>query len=45
MKQFFKEFIVISTIFVVIILILANPISIIWGIAFLWALGVLNVQA
>ncbi len=30
MKQFFKEFIVLSTIFVVIILMLANPISIIW---------------
>ena len=40
MKQFFKEFIVLSTL---IILILANPISIIWGIAFIW--GVLNVQA
>jgi len=45
MKKFFKEFIVLSTILVLIILILANPISIIWGIVFLWALGVLNVQA
>lgn len=45
MKQFFKEFIVLSTILLLIILILANPISIIWGIAFIWALGVLNVQS
>ncbi|SUI80532.1 Uncharacterised protein [Serratia quinivorans] len=39
MSKFIKDFIVLSTLFVVIILILANPISIIWGIAFLWALG------
>ncbi|CAI1548797.1 Uncharacterised protein [Serratia quinivorans] len=44
MSKFIKDFIVLSTLFVVIILILANPISIIWGIAFLWALGVFNVQ-
>ena len=44
MKQIFKEFIVLNTIFVVILLILANPISILWLVIFLWALGVLNVQ-
>jgi hypothetical protein len=45
MKQFFKEFIVLNTIFVILILILVYPISILWCIAFLWALGVFNVQA
>lgn len=44
MKKHIKDFIVLSTIFVVIVLILANPFSIVWSIAFLWALGVLNVQ-
>ncbi len=43
MKQHIKDFIVLSTIFALIILVLANPFSIVWSIAFLWA--VFNVQA
>ncbi|WP_439069264.1 hypothetical protein ACSJL3_003540 [Serratia nevei] len=38
MKQHIKDFIVLSTLFVVIVLILANPFSIVWAAAFLWAL-------
>lgn len=45
MKQHIKDFIVLSTLFVVIVLIIAHPFSIVWTIAFLWALGVFNVQA
>lgn len=48
MIQLLKDFIVLSTIFVAIVLILANPFSIVWSIALLWALVALvafNVQA
>lgn len=45
MKQHIKDFIILSTIFVVIVLILANPFSIVWSIAFLWALNTPNAQA
>ncbi|CAI0754471.1 Uncharacterised protein [Serratia proteamaculans] len=45
MRKFIKDFIVLTTLFVILILILANPMSILWGIALLWALGVFNVQA
>jgi len=45
MKLFLKDFIVLSTLFVVIVLIIANPFTIVWAVAFLWALGIFNVQA
>lgn len=38
MKKFIKEFIVLSTLILVPIIIIVHPISILWFIAFCWAL-------